>query len=568
MKYLPLILLLCFCSCSLQPVQTVKDSKDLAEKVMDFKPEVLRGSNTEFRNWWNVKRYDLLITPDYSKKFISGTVSMEYEVTGVSADKIMQIDLQEPMQITDIVQIAKSPFNDQTQKEFPFSKDAWIRSGNTYFIDIESLPVKDNEKQIIKFYFEGYPRIAKNAPWDGGWVFTKDEKGRPWMSAAVQGLGASAWFPNKDFLGDEPENGVTFTVIVPEDLVAVANGQLWETSFVKGEPGTNVYTWEVKNPINNYSIIPYIGYYTHIKDQYMGEKGPLQLDYWVLDYNAEKAREHFKQVKPMMEAFEDWMGPYPFYEDSFKLVESPYLGMEHQSAVAYGNKYANGYLGHDRTESGWGEKFDFIIVHEAGHEWFGNSISVEDAADFWVHEAFTTYSEVMYVESLFGKKAADEYVQGLKPLIGNEANIIGEYGINDGGSRDMYYKGANMIHTLRQLMEDDVKFKNMIREMNREFYHKNVTSKQIEDWLSAYTDIDLTQFFDQYLRTVNVPMLESRTENGKKYFRWKNIIKGFDMPVKLTNSEEWIYPTAEWKVYEGSSVLKADPNFYVFQNNF
>lgn len=535
---------------------------------MDFKPEVLRGSNTEFRNWWNVKRYDLLITPDYSKKFISGTVSMEYEVTGVSADKIMQIDLQEPMQITDIVQIAKSPFNDQTQKEFTFSKDAWIRSGNTYFIDIESLPVKDNEKQIIKFYFEGYPRIAKNAPWDGGWVFTKDEKGRPWMSAAVQGLGASAWFPNKDFLGDEPENGVTFTVIVPEDLVAVANGQLWETSFVKGEPGTNVYTWEVKNPINNYSIIPYIGYYTHIKDQYMGEKGPLQLDYWVLDYNAEKAREHFKQVKPMMEAFEDWMGPYPFYEDSFKLVESPYLGMEHQSAVAYGNKYANGYLGHDRTESGWGEKFDFIIVHEAGHEWFGNSISVEDAADFWVHEAFTTYSEVMYVESLFGKKAADEYVQGLKPLIGNEANIIGEYGINDGGSRDMYYKGANMIHTLRQLMEDDVKFKNMIREMNREFYHKNVTSKQIEDWISAYTDIDLTQFFDQYLRTVNVPMLESRTENGKKYFRWNNIIEGFDMPVKLTNSEEWIYPTEDWKVYEGSSVLKADPNFYVFQNNF
>lgn len=568
MKYLPLILLLCICSCSLQPVQTVKDSKDLAEKVMDFKPEVLRGSNTEFRNWWNVKRYDLLITPDYSKKFISGTVSMEYEVTGVSADKIMQIDLQEPMQITDIVQIAKSPFNDQTQKEFTFSKDDWIRSGNTYFIDIEALPVKDNEKQIIKFYFEGYPRIAKNAPWDGGWVFTKDEKGRPWMSAAVQGLGASAWFPNKDFLGDEPENGVTFTVIVPEDLVAVANGQLWETSFVKGEPGTNVYTWEVKNPINNYSIIPYIGYYTHIKDQYMGEKGPLQLDYWVLDYNAEKAGEHFKQVKPMMEAFEDWMGPYPFYEDSFKLVESPYLGMEHQSAVAYGNKYANGYLGHDRTESGWGEKFDFIIVHEAGHEWFGNSISVEDAADFWVHEAFTTYSEVMYVESLFGKKAADEYVQGLKPLIGNEANIIGEYGINDGGSRDMYYKGANMIHTLRQLMEDDVKFKNMIREMNREFYHKNVISKQIEDWLSAYTDIDLTQFFDQYLRTVNVPTLESRTENGKKYFRWNNIIEGFDMPVKLTNSEEWIYPTADWKVYEGSSVLKADPNFYVFQNNF
>ena len=566
MKYFLPMVLLWITACSTLPGQPAEQIglNNFAEK---YPANVMRGSNTEFRNWWNVLHYNLVLTPDFEKKFISGTLTMEFEITREDKDKIMQIDLQQPMKLTSIVQLAKSPANDQTIKEFPFHSTDWIRNGNTYFIDLKQLPVKDNEQQQLKFYFEGNPRIAKNAPWDGGWVFTTDQQGRPWMSAAVQGLGASSWFPNKDFQGDEPDNGVIFSLIVPEDLVAVANGRLWESSFVKGEPGTNVYTWEVKNPINNYTIIPNIGYYTHFQDEFSGLDGPLSLDYWVLDYNLEKAKTHFQQVKPILSAFEDWMGPYPFYDDGFKLVESPYLGMEHQSAIAYGNKYVNGYLGDDRTNSGWGNKFDFIIVHETGHEWFGNSLTTVDIADMWVHEAFTTYSEVMYVENQYGLQAANEYVQGLKPLIENQRTIIGpSYGTNSGGSRDMYYKGAMMLHTLRQLMEDDAKFKQLIRDLNRDFFHKNVTSEEIEKYISNYTNIDLTQFFNQYLRSTLVPTLQTKSENGKTYFRWVKIIDGFDMPIKLENAEEWIYPTAEWKLYEGENQLIPDPNFYIFSN--
>ena len=567
-KYLIPVLFLFVASCS-SVTQTASPaevtSSNPADKSATYTAAELRGSNSEFRNWWNVLHYNLVITPDFDKKFISGTLTMEYEIKTASEDQIMQIDLQEPMMIKEIVQLAKSPKNDQTLQEYPISKQHWQRNGNAFFIDLKQLPVKDNDELFLKFYFEGNPKIARNAPWDGGWVFTRDDQGRPWMSAAVQGLGASSWFPNKDFQGDEPEKGVIFTLIVPDQLVAVANGRMWETSFIKGEPGQNIYTWEVKNPINNYTIIPYIGYYTHFTDTFKGQQGDLDLSYWVLDYNLEKARSHFEQVKPMLAAFEDWMGPYPFYEDSFKLVESPYLGMEHQSGIAYGNKYLNGYLGDDRTNSGWGNKFDFIIVHEAGHEWFGNSITTEDIADMWVHEAFTTYSEVMYVENLHGLNAANEYVQGLKPLIENTRNIIGKsYGKHSGGSRDMYYKGALMLHTLRQLMEDDVKFKQMIRDLNSTFYHQIVTSAQIEKFISDYTQIDLTQFFDQYLRTIQIPTLETKTENGQKFYRWTNIIEGFDMPVKLNDSSEWIYPTAIWQKYEGTSPLIPDANMYVF----
>ncbi|MDO5655830.1 MAG: M1 family metallopeptidase [Flavobacteriaceae bacterium] len=567
MKNILYFTLILFTACATQKVDNEKVKINPKLITQPYSPEILRGSNTEFRNWWDVKRYDIVLVPDYSKKFISGTINIEYEIISNNNQDVMQIDLQEPMQITRIVQLAQSPRNHQTQTEFELPEYAWKRNGNTVLIDMEYLPKKDNSRQILKFHFEGFPKIAKNAPWDGGWVFTKDEKGRPWMSAAVQGLGASAWFPNKDFQGDEPDEGITFTIIVPEDLVAVANGRLWETSFVKGEAGTNVYTWEVKNPINNYSIIPYIGHYTHFSDAFYGKGGELSLDYWVLDYQLEKAKKHFEQVKPMLTAFEDWMGKYPFYEDGFKLVESPYLGMEHQSAIAYGNQYVNGYLGHDRTESGWGNKFDFIIVHEAGHEWFGNSITTQDIADMWVHEAFTTYSEVMYVENLHGQLAANEYVQGLKILIENTSPIIGKsYGTHSGGSRDMYYKGAMVIHTLRQLMEDDVKFKQMIRDINTEFFRQIVTSAQIEKFMSDYTKIDLTEFFQQYLRTTLIPTLEVKIQNNQKMYRWIGVIDGFDMPVKLKNSEEWLYPTSQWKKYTGKSELTPDANFYVFVN--
>lgn len=562
MKFILPVVFLVFMGCASQTQET--HNVLLNKKAEKYAQDILRGSNTEFRNWWNVLHYDLVLTPDFENQFISGTVTITLEVTDDAQDKIMQIDLQNPMNITKIVALNHTSTEKNEPKETEIQH--WTRKGNAYFVDLNALNFNKKDQKIVKFYFEGNPRIAKHAPWDGGWIFIKDEKGRPWMSAAVQGLGASAWFPNKDFQGDEPDNGVTFTMIVPEDLVAIANGRLWKTSFIKGEAGTNVYTWEVKNPINNYCIIPYIGHYTNFSDEFMGENGSLSLQYWVLDYNLEKAQKHFQQVKPMMLAFEDWMGAYPFYEDDYKLVEAPYLGMEHQSAVAYGNQYMNGYLGSDRTYSGYGNQFDFIIVHETGHEWFGNSITTQDIADMWVHEGFTTYTEVMYVENQFGKDAANAYVQGLRPMIENKRNIIGDsYGTNTGGSRDMYYKGANMIHTLRQLMEDDVKFKQMIRDMNTTFYHQVITGQQIEGFISDYTGIDLTEFFNQYLRTTKAPTLETKTENGKTYFRWTNIIEGFDMPVKLKNSDKWIFPNAKWKMFEGNTPLVVDDNFYVFQ---
>ena len=566
MKLLYLSILLAIMSCS---TQQMNKSVDTANRTLEiaskYSKEELRGSNTEYRKWWDVLRYDLVLTPNFNEKSMAGTLTMQFKIVE-NMGELMQIDLQEPMQMTKIVMFNSEGDLEKSKEENLIDAEHWFRLDNTIFIDSKALSNSNSKVKTLKFYFEGNPRIAKNAPWDGGWIFTEDEKGRPWMTAAVQGLGASSWFPCKDYQGDEPDQGATITMIVPEDLVAVSNGRLWETSFVKGEAGTNVYTWEVRNPINSYNIIPYIGHYVEIKDAYMGERGTLSLKYWVLDYNEEKAKKHFEQVKPMMAAFEDWMGPYPFYEDGFKLVETPHLGMEHQSAIAYGNKFMNGYLGDDRSRSGYGNKFDFIIVHESGHEWFGNSITTEDVADLWVHEGFTTYTEAMYIENQFGKVAAAEYIQGLRALIRNKSNVIGVYGINQTGSTDMYYKGANIIHTLRHWMNDDSKFKGMIRSMNQEFYHHIVTSEQIEEFIANYAELDLKSFFDQYLRTSSIPTLEIKTLKGENYYRWINVVDGFNMPLRLENSTEWIQPTTEWKSYHGKSELIIDPNFYIHLN--
>ncbi|MDO5509487.1 MAG: M1 family metallopeptidase [Weeksellaceae bacterium] len=534
------------------------------EVVHNYSPDQLRGTNSEFRNWWNVLRYDITIAPDYEKRFIDGITDIRFEITGSTKDSILQIDLQQPMQIVEILQITANPSNNQRNVDIALPADAWTRDGNAYFIDFKQFPNKSLKEYDIKIKYSGHPIVAKNAPWDGGWVFARDEKGRPWMSAAVQGLGASSWYPNKDYQGDEPDLGATLSMIVPDELVAIGNGRMWESSFEKGDPGKNVYTWEVVNPINNYNIIPYIGQYVHFQDVYHGMAGELDLHYWVLDYNLEKAKEHFVQVKPMMQAFEDWMGKYPFYEDSYKLVESPYLGMEHQSNVAYGNRYTNGYLGRDTSGTGWGMKFDFIIVHETGHEWFGNSITTEQKADMWVHEGFTTYTEVMYLDYLHGTEAGNAYVQGLRRTIQNKRPLIGTYDVNKSGDSDMYNKGANIIHTLRQLIEDDTKFKQIIRDMNSKYFHSIVTTQNIEDFMSRESGIDLTEFFEQYLRTNKVPVLEVRKQGNDIEFRWNNIITGFDMPVKLQNSEEWIYPKAEWTHYQGSAQkIEPDKNFYI-----
>jgi len=510
----------------------------------------LRGTNNEFRSWWNVLRYDIQVEPDFDKKFIKGKNTIQFEVTEKNNGGIMQIDLQQPMNV-ERIWLDGNDFRN------------FYRDGNVYFLKLnEDLELSSTHK--LQLEFSGPPRVAVRPPWDGGWIFEKDEKGRQWMSVACQGLGASVWYPNKDYQGDEPDNGATLSMIVPEDLIAVGNGRLTDMRQIDDKLE---FVWEVKNPINNYNIIPYIGHYTEIKDSYQGEKGNLSLNYWVLDYNREKAESQFQQVKTMLKSFEHWFGPYPFYEDGYKLVESPHLGMEHQSAVAYGNHFENGYLGSDLSESGWGLKWDFIIIHESGHEWFGNNITTKEVADMWVHESFTAYSETLYTQDMYGQEAGNDYVIGTRMRIMNDIPMIGIYGVNQEGSGDIYYKGANMIHTLRQLLEDDEKFRQILRGMNEKFYHQTVTTKEIEDYISQMSGIDLTEFFNQYLRTIMIPTLEYKIKGNEITYRWTNIVDKFDMPVKIADSQTWLFPAAKWKTEKLKDGLeknfKIDRNFYI-----
>jgi aminopeptidase N len=413
----------------------------------------------------------------------------------------------------------------------------------------------------LNISFSGKPREAINPPWDGGWIWKKDRRGNPWMTVACQILGASVWYPCKDHQSDEPDSA-SLSIIVPESLVGVGNGRL--RSKVKTQNKTT-YTWAVVNPINNYNIIPSIGKYVNWNDTYEGEKGKLDLSYWVLQENEEKARKQFQQVRPMLKCFEHWFGSYPFYEDGYKLVESPHLGMEHQSGIAYGNKYQNGYLGKDLSGTGWGKKWDFIIIHESGHEWFANNITTQDVADMWVHEGFTNYSETLFTECEYGKEAGTEYCLGLRKNIQNDIPLIGYYGVNKEGSGDMYYKGANLVHTIRQIINDDDKFRNILRGLNKDFYHQTITSAQVEEYISQHSGTDLSKVFDQYLRTTQIPVFEFKYNNNKLSYRWGNCVEGFNMPIKIiTDKDVWLHPTTDWKETDvKGGIFKLDPNFYV-----
>lgn len=517
--------------------------------------DTLRGSNGPERTWWDVLHYDVSVTPDYNSKTITGKTRIEYKVLPDQHSDYLQIDLQKPLMIDSIF------YDNHLYINYPAKP--YYNEGNVWHIPLpRSTP---NSVHSISIVYHGKPREAVNPPWDGGWIFTKDAQGRPWMTVACQGLGASVWYPCKDYQGDEPDSGATLTINVANDLTAIGNGRLGSKSEI---PNSNLisYTWEVKSPINNYTIIPYIGHYINWTDTLQGEKGKLDLNYWVLDYDLSKAKKQFEQVKPMLRAFEYWFGPYPFYEDGYKLVEASHLGMEHQSAVAYGNHFMNGYLGADLSGSGWGLKWDYIIVHESGHEWFGNNITTKDIADMWVHEGFTDYSEALFTEYYYGKQAADAYVQGLRKNIANDKTIIGPYAVNQEGSGDMYYKGANLLHTVRNIINDDEKFRQILRGLNKDFYHQTVTSKQIEDYISQKSGRDLSKIFDQYLRTTQIPTLVMKAEGDKIKFQWSNCIAGFNMPVKLINGQ-WISPTTtEQKLkLEGSnfSNVDVDKNFYI-----
>jgi len=523
-----------------------------AQQLFFTKDDTLRGSVTPQRAWWDLTFYHLKIKVNPAEKSISGSNEIRYKV--LAPGKELQIDLQPPL-------VLERAEQDGQALEI-------ARQGkNAYFINLKK-EQPAGSLQSVTVWYSGKPREARNAPWDGGFSWSKDDKSQPFVATSCQGLGASVWWPCKDHAYDEPDSQA-IEVTVPSNLMDVSNGRLRHTS--DNGDGTRTFEWFVKNPINNYGVNVNIAAYTHFADTFQGEKGVLTLDYYVLPKNLDKAKKQFEQVKPMLRAFEHWFGPYPFYEDGYKLVEVPYLGMEHQSSVTYGNKYLNGYLGMDLSGTGWGRKWDFIIIHESGHEWFANNITYRDIADMWIHESFTNYSEGLYTEYMFGKEAGAEYIRGCRRNIENKSPIVGMYGVNNEGSGDMYYKGGNMLHTIRQIVNDDEKWRSILRGLNRDFYHQTVDGAQVEAYISQHSGKNLQKVFDQYLRNTEIPVLELRRKKGKVEYRWTNCIAGFDMPVKVTLSPgkyEFIYPTTEWK----SSPCKlgkredisVDENFYIF----
>ena len=526
-------------------------AQGIFQEKNDFtRQDSLRGMITAERSWWDLNYYHLDIKVDPENKSIKGSNTVGYKV--LKSHNLMQIDLQEPMHITSVK---------QNNKSLDFS-----REGNAYFIKLKRKQ-KPGKINYINIEYEGNPKVAIRAPWDGGLSWEKDENGIDFIATSCQGLGASVWWPNKDHMYDEVDS-MLMSVNVPKHLVNVSNGRL--RNVIEKDDNTKTYEWFVSNPINNYGVNINIGDYVNFSEKYDGEKGILDIDYYVLRDNLEKAKEQFKQVPMMLDAFEHWFGPYPFYEDSFKLVEVPYLGMEHQSSITYGNKYMQGYLGRDLSRTGWGLKFDYIIIHESGHEWFANNITYKDIADMWVHEGFTCYSENLYVDYHFGKEASADYVIGSRRGIGNRKPIIGPYNVNREGSGDMYSKGANLLHTLRQIAKDDQVWRKILRGLNKEFYHQTVTSKQIENYISENIGFDLSYVFDQYLRDYRIPVLEYTINEGTLKYRWGNTIDGFNMPIEVTidDVKQLIYPENTWKETTiKEEFIKIDRDYYVFSKD-
>ena len=506
----------------------------LGQKIFTH-ADTLRGSITPERAWWDVQRYDVSVTPDFNLKAIIGENKMTYRVTKDNHETRMQIDLQVPLAIDSAI------LNNGDHLTYSNEGNVWYlkmpdqKKGNTY---------------SVQLFYSGKVHEAIRPPWDGGWIWTKDSLGRPWMTVACQGLGASVWYPCKDHQSDEPDKGASLTMTVPDTLTAVANGRI---QFTKNNgDGTATTKWAVVNPISNYCLIPYIGKYINFFEVYKGETGNLTLNYWVLDYNQAKAKNYMpEQVHKMLTAFEYWFGPYPFYEDGYQLIDASHSGMEHQSAMSYGNGYKFGYRGKDPSGFGWGLKFDFIIIHESGHEWFGNNLTTKDLADMWVHEGFTNYSETLFTEYHFGKKAGNEYNFGIRPGIGNKTTIIPAYNVNAQGSGDMYNKGGNMLHAIRHSMDNDVLFRNILRGLNKDFYHQTVTSKQVKQYISRHAGFNYQKVFNQYLRNLEIPSFEYYFSNDGRTvnYRYQNCIDGFNLPLSLNNEKAKvrIVPSKKWQ---------------------
>jgi aminopeptidase N len=512
--------------------------------------DTLRGSNGPGRAWWDVTFYDLHVRVNPSDSTISGWNRIAYRVNAPGAE--MQIDLQQPLQIDSIVQ-------DGGRLE-------GRRDGNAHFVRLLSEQRQGETRELTVFY-RGRPRVATNPPWEGGFIWREDGRGNAWVATANQGLGASAWWPNKDHMSDEPDSQ-RVAITVPTPMVDVSNGRLREVTV--NDDGTTTWAWAVTSPINNYGIAVNAGTYAHWREVYDGESGSLTMDFWPLAENERAARAQWAQVRPMLRCFEDWFGPFPWYEDGYKLIEAPHLGMEHQSAIAYGNGYRNGYRGTDLSGTGRGLTWDFIIVHESAHEWWANNVTASDGADLWVHESFANYAEGLYVECQTGsREAGAEYVIGTRARIVNDRRIVGVHGVNNQGSGDMYYKGGNVLHTIRQLVDDDQRWRDILRGLNATFRRATVDGADVEAYISRESGIDLTELFEQYLRTTMVPTLEYRIRGSTLSFRWTNVVQRFDMPVRVRlapGGYAWIQPTEAWQDAElrvPTEDFGVDPDFYV-----
>ena len=491
----------------------------------------LQGGLRFERTCFDVLRYDLYLKVDPSKKWIMGTNEITFKV--IEPTKKIQLDLFDNMVIDDI-------------SCFEFGTLEFTRDENAVFINFNT-PLEKNKIYTLLFSYSGNPKVAKNAPWDGGFVFKKDNKGLDFIGVAVQGTGASLWYPCKDSQTDEPNLGASIKVAVPNGLMNVSNGRFLGSKDL-GD-GYTRWDWEVKNPINNYDITLNIADYVHIHDQHEG----LDLDYYVLRENEEKARNHFEaDVKPMLDCFQLKFGKYPFWEDGYKLVETPYLGMEHQSAVAYGNKFKKGYMGYDLSGTGVGMKFDYITIHETGHEWFGNSITSKDIADMWIHEGFTTYTETVFIECTQGYEAAMKYVNGQSKNVRNDKPIIGQFGVNREGSGDMYYKGSLLLNTLRHVVNNDEKWWSLLLKYAETFKKQIIDTPTVIAYFNKETGYNLTAVFNQYLNHTSLPHLEIKLQGKSFQYRWKTDEQNFSMPIDIIIGSKKIrlQPSNDWKKHK------------------
>ena len=512
------------------------------------KEDSLRGSITDERAWWDLTHYHLSVEVFPEIQTIEGNNVITYEV--IEPYDVIQIDLQPPLKVKKVIQDGEEL--------------TWTSTINAHFINLKKVQNK-GDKNSITVYYEGKPRPAVRAPWDGGFSWKTSKNGSHFIATSCQGLGASVWWPCKDHMYDEVDS-MLMSVTVPENLADVSNGRLRKVDH-NVENKTKTFHWAVTNPINNYGVNLNIGDYTSWSEIYKGEKGDLSITYWALKEDEKLARTQYKDVIRMLDAFEYWFGPYPFYEDGYQLVQAPYLGMEHQSSITYGNKFKQGYLGRDLSGTGWGLKFDFIIIHESGHEWFANNITFKDMADMWVHEGFTNYSESLFLDYHYGKQAGLEYVRGTRRGIENRKPMIGYYDVNyEGYPGDVYPKGANILNMIRRITNDDEKWRGMLRSLNSTFYHQTVTSVEVEEHISEYLGEDHSDLFDQYLRDERIPTIEYYFNEGKLHYRFSNCISSFHMPVDLIigDQEKRVNIYTNWNSLDTEQVsLSVDPDYYL-----